>query len=150
MRKPQTDCDGFAVSDHFFNRLAVEIPDRYIRLQQSEEWNNYVLVAHPETPLQMQTELRRFLLRTETQTLLAPALDQYADQPQLIAVSKSDYPPRYFEQLKPYWQTNKSKRRASRAKIHHPGGTLILSHRLARQQLFDRQGRAHPIHATPS
>jgi hypothetical protein len=96
-------CRAFAVGNHLFERIELEHPNKFIRLQQSALHNNYVFIAHPQISQADFRKMRRFLLSVKTQDSLQPVLQLFATKAELVSTKKSDYPQKYWDSLAPYW-----------------------------------------------
>lgn len=103
MRANQSNCDGFALSNHLLVKLITEGVDDYIRLHQSQNQHNYAFVGHPKLDLRKLRRLRTFLLQPDTQEILLPITQLYAKNTQLVKSKKRDYPISYIQDLAPYW-----------------------------------------------
>ena len=98
-----TRCVGFALSNHLYKQLENQYPDRFIRLQQGAEFNNYVLVSHPDIDDSLLLKMMQLLQQSRMQKHLLPLLRPYADSGQLIRAKVEDYPLTYTLDLTPYW-----------------------------------------------
>ena len=104
MRLANTTCAAFSVSLHIFDKFAIDQPDRWIRLLQSEQLNNYALVAHPNISPNQLTRVRKYLSSDRGQKLMSPIVKLFADGARLIPARNEDYPATYTQSLSRYWQ----------------------------------------------
>lgn len=104
LRRASSRCRGFAINSWQLTRIAHEFPDRHIRLQQGERFNNLAVVAHPMISPTLLDKLTRLLLRGRAKKTLAPVLSEFAEDTTLVRAQKADYPPAYQSQLLPFWQ----------------------------------------------
>lgn len=104
MLAKQTDCYGFAISNHVLRQSQIEGNDDFIRLYQGQSYNNYVLIAHPQISTEFLQRLKRYFIQADTQQLLRPLLKLYANEIKLISSKKADYPVSYIDVLKVHWQ----------------------------------------------
>lgn len=103
MLAPHTPCSGFAISDHVFEEMTRRQPGKFIRLQQGEVYNNYVMLAHPQIPQDVIQKLRAALARRGLQRALEPLLSQFARRTNLVDAQRDDYPLKYRQPLLNYW-----------------------------------------------
>ena len=108
MHSDSSNCQGFALSDHYFRQLEESRPDVYIRLWQSRVWNNYAFIAHPDIPGDTIYALRELLQVPEFRTAVAPVLLQFAEKASLTVATADDYPPEYRDTLASYWKPRQS------------------------------------------
>jgi len=103
MKYDNENCHAFAVSDHLFQKFNLESPDRFIRLQQGQQFNNYVFIAHPEVSQDHIERLTVALKSEEVRHSLAPLYEEFSTQTKLIPAAISEYPLTYTSALKAYW-----------------------------------------------
>lgn len=103
MLNQATRCQAFSTSELTFNKMALQFPDRFIRLFQSERFNNYVVVAHPEVPNARIEAVQVFLLQKRTQEILAPISKLFTEDGKLVPSVAADYPASYWQSLSQYW-----------------------------------------------
>lgn len=103
MQSIRSACKGFALSDHLFQQLAGQHPEKYIRLQQGASLNNYVIIAHPGVPVAQLELLQKLLKRPEAQAPLSTILRQFSSSGDLVPARAADYPQDYMKVLSTYW-----------------------------------------------
>jgi len=103
MLNPQNNCDAYSISEHVFANIEQEHPNKFIRLQQSRHFNNYVFMAHPTLSSHIRKKISNFLLTEKTLELLTPLYERYAKQSKLVPANTEDYPPSYADILRQYW-----------------------------------------------
>ncbi|GHA04036.1 hypothetical protein GCM10008090_11660 [Arenicella chitinivorans] len=111
MEYDNQNCAAFVVSEQAFKAFNAEDPQRFIRLYQGPEYQNYAFIVHPEVPRQLALKLKKFLRTSTAMEVIAPVLSQFASKPELVPVKRKDYPGTYAEILKPYWQSNQPQSR---------------------------------------
>lgn len=104
MREQDEKCTGFSISNHLFDQLSLEFPNRFIRLSQSQRYNNYVFIAHPEIPALILEKFNDYITSNNSKSLLATLYGELAENPDLVPAKKTDYPKNYWQQLEPYWK----------------------------------------------
>ena len=104
MQYDNENCAAFSVSEHLFKQFNRQTPDRFIRLQQGPEFNNYVFVVHPQINDAQIKSIKSFLRSREAQSILRPLLDEYSAEDVLLPVKAEDYPESYLSTLAPYWR----------------------------------------------
>ena len=104
MQTQQSDCYGYIISNHIVRRFQLAGNDDYIRLYQGKTYNNYVLIAHPEINTKMLERFKHYLIQADTQKLLKPIFNLYANDTKLISSQKEDYPISYIGPLNLHWQ----------------------------------------------
>ena len=104
MNKPYSDCEAFSVSDHLLRAMNLSSPERFIRLQQSQQYNNYALITHPDISEAQIERIKKVFSDEETTAILQPLLLKYSDKPKLINAQQSDYPKDYYQPLLRYWK----------------------------------------------
>lgn len=103
MRGSKTlQCDAYSVSNHALSSRVQK--DDYIRLFQSKDYNNYVLISHPAIPQQFLQKFQRLLVTEQLLELLKPMLSQFSEKPVLVNAQVRDYPIQYKQLLDNYWQ----------------------------------------------
>ena len=113
MLNPASRCDAFSLSNHLFEKHARLSPGKFIRLQQSVVYNNYVLLVHPQVPADLAGKLQDYFLARQTQELLSPMFIMLASKGQLVRSEADDYPAEYWRVLMPYWGTESELRKAA-------------------------------------
>lgn len=103
MSSRSSKCEGFALSDHQFKKLAAIRPDQFIRLHQSGTTNNYSIVVYPNMEQKTIDQLRSILAYPSIQPLLKPLLLQFAANPKLVSAEHEDYREIDYQALLPYW-----------------------------------------------
>ncbi|MEM7359456.1 MAG: PhnD/SsuA/transferrin family substrate-binding protein [Pseudomonadota bacterium] len=103
MLDESSPCQAFSITDHTYRKLAVQFPDQFIRLYQSDRFNNYAVVAHPEVPNARVEAVQVFLLQKRTQEILAPISKLFSDGAKLVPSVVNDYPDDYWQSLEQYW-----------------------------------------------
>lgn len=93
------NCDAYSVSNHALDLKQ----NNFIRLYQSPNYNNYVLVSYPKVSNQTLQKLQNLFVSKVTIDLLKPMLQKFAANPVLIKAQIRDYPVHYAFLLKPYW-----------------------------------------------
>jgi len=104
MLNDDKDCDAFSISEHLFKEFNLKSPYRFIRLQQSFEYNNYAFIAHPDVDVERRKKLRKFLRSAEAQTVLKTLLKQFSNKTVLVPITSTDYPISYLKPLELYWR----------------------------------------------
>lgn len=102
-RNAETPCDAFSISNHIFEQQEFENYSKYIRLAQSDEWNNYAFSMHPSLTQEFLVPLLKLLNKRKTQKILAPMLKLTAQNATLTEATNNDYPVEYIEGLESYW-----------------------------------------------
>jgi len=103
MKYDNQNCHAFAVSEHIFREYNLESPEKFIRLQQGDEYTNYAFLAHPDISETLQKQLMALLQTTEMTRLLSPIVNQYSSKPKLIPATLDDYPQHFIKPLTIYW-----------------------------------------------
>jgi len=106
INNPETTCSAFSISNHIYEQLELENPAKYIRLAQSDEWNNYAFSMHPSLTEEFLAPLLQLLNTKKTQAILAPLLTLTGPEALLIDATENDYPVDYLEELNGYWGNN--------------------------------------------
>ncbi len=107
MRKASSPCRAFSLTNQNYQRLAVVFPDRYIRLQQSEKFNNLVLIADLATVTALGESiaaLTNILSSDQGKSILEPMLLDYAPRASWVNAVRQDYPQEYARALLPFWR----------------------------------------------
>ncbi|MBX2847694.1 MAG: hypothetical protein KTR16_05205 [Acidiferrobacterales bacterium] len=103
MLAEQSECFGFAISNHVLRERQLQGNDDFIRLYQGQKYNNYVLIVHPTIESETVSRLKQFFIAADTQALFRPILQQFAIETKLISAKWEDYPPSYADMLNSYW-----------------------------------------------
>ena len=98
-----TPCSAFSISNHIFEQQELKNSGKYIRLAQSNEWNNYAFTMHPSLTEEFLAPLLQLLNEQKTQEILAPLLTLTGQEALLIDATSNDYPIEYLEELEEYW-----------------------------------------------
>ena len=114
MNAEQSSCSAFSISNHFYLEQNIqgqeqsqrETPVEYIRLAQSEQFNNYAISIHPSLVDKHSEKLMSFFTSDEVQKALSPLLKLTSSEAQLVKTNKLDYPPHYTNKLELYWGSN--------------------------------------------
>ena len=104
MNNNQTPCSAFSISNHIFEKKEFKNAEKYIRLAQSAELNNYAFSMHPSLTKEFIAPLLQLLNKKETREILTPILELTASEATLIDATESDYPSEYFIELQSYWE----------------------------------------------
>jgi len=104
MINSNTQCSAFSISEHTFKKQQLNYPNRYIRLSQGKEYDNYAISIHPSLTADYSEKVISFLKKKSTLQILSPLLQLSSSSTELIKINEDDYPKQYTAPLTRYWR----------------------------------------------
>ena len=104
MRYDDTDCDAFVISDYRYERINSRLSNKFIRLEQSSLYANYVFIAHPKIDAVFLEQLTRSLKSQGIQDLLEPYFKTLSRWQNLVPIKAEDYQDEGDYLLRAYWR----------------------------------------------
>ncbi len=104
MRYDDAGCDAFVISDYRYERINARLGNKFIRLEQSSLYANYVFVAHPEIDAVLLEQLASALKSQGIQDQLEPYFETLSRWQNLVPSTAEDYQSDGDYLLRAYWQ----------------------------------------------